>query len=800
MIAGLVWLFFHFRAGLPAETGQAQVRGIETPVRIVRDAQGVPTIHASTDRDVFFGTGYVHAQDRLWQLEVQRRVVRGRLSEIFGKDTVGQDAWMRTLGLYEAAKRDWPSLSPEAQRSLSAYADGINAFTAAHPDLPVEFSVNGVRPEAWTVYDSLAWIKLFALNLGGNMRSELSHYVALPMLGQDKMAAIFGGDPSLAGMTAGQDPRTAQTMQQLLLGQEKLERTLKVGGRYVGSNAWVVSGKHTGNGSAMLANDPHLGLQIPSLWYPLVQQGDRLESSGMSMIGLPIVVFGRNRDIAWGGTSLMADVQDLYLEEVNPAKPTQYRNNSNWEEFVTRSETIQVKADFPNTLSKAYEPVTIKVRSTRHGPVVSDFVGPLDQPVSLQWTALQPGDVTYDSFFRLNYATDWKSFRAALQSHTAPALNMLFADNKGNIGYLGAGKIPLRSKGAGALPVNGATDEYRWTGFIPFDGLPQTFNPDQGYIVSANNKPVGAEYPYFISSEWAPPGRAQRIEQLLQAWIGKGEKLTPAMFGTMQGDIVSLPAQQLAKLLVRMRPANDRQNLALGYLRTWGGEMSMQSQAPAIVHAWTRHLRVALFEPSLKAGWNEARKKEVFDRIVSAVDLQVLTAALSDGKNTWCDQANAAVPSSCEGKLRQSLDSALDELSKLGGSDMDDWRWEDMHRTVYEHAPLSRSKLLALLFEKRIASGGSTDTINVANATYRESDGYLQTFGAGFRQIIEFGNATSPVLYMNSTGQSGNVFSPHYADMVQPFRDVKYHALPVASTANGSARDKAVAFTLVPTK
>jgi penicillin amidase len=792
-----VWLFVHLRGSLPQQSGEVRVAGIGSTVSVVRDAQGVPVIKGNSEHDVFFAMGYVQAQDRLWQLEVQRRIVHGKLSEIFGRDTIRQDAWMRTLGIYDAAKRDWPAISVEGRDSLTAYSDGVNAWIAGHSDLPVEFVANGVKPEPWTPLDSLAWIKLFALNLSGNMSSEISHYVASQVLGKEKMTSIFGDDVVASlKVSSVRGTDDLQTLASLLNDQHELEHSLKIGGRYVGSNAWVVSGKLTESGNAMLANDPHLGLQIPSLWYPVVQQGGRLSSSGMSLVGLPVVIFGRNRDIAWGGTSMTADVEDLYFEEVNPAHPTQYNVNGHWEEFSVRDETIGVKADFPAFLSRAFEPVAIKVRSTRHGPVVSDIVGGLDQPVALRWTALVAGDTTYDSFFHLNYASDWASFRDALRSHVAPTLNMLYADRLGNIGYIGVGKIPIRSKGGGAIPVDGTTDEYNWAGFIPFDSLPQVFNPENGYIVSANNKPVGSDYPYFISSEWAPPGRAQRIEQLIQQHIERGEKFTTSSFGVMQADVVSLPAQKLARTLATMHPTGPRQEKALAYIRAWHGEMRRDDQAPAIFNAWMRHLRTELFLPSLKADWNEGQKKDALDSIVSSVDLDALDGALSDGKNVWCDQGNAQSQQSCNDKLSHSLDLALNELEKLRGSNMDAWRWGEVHKTVYEHAPFSHSKLLSMLFEKSIPNGGSTDTIDVANASYRESDGYRQTFGAGFRQIMQFGKDGGSVSYMNSTGQSGNVLSQHYADMVEPFRDVRYYTLPEA----GGSITKEPAFVLAPNK
>jgi penicillin G amidase len=754
-------------------------------VEITRDSRGVAYINADRDTDAFFALGFAHAQDRLWQMELERRLAQGRLSEIFGKESVPRDAWMRTLGLYDSARSAWPMLSSEARTSLTAYAAGVNAWLKTDPVLPVEFLALGVRPEPWTELDSLAWAKIFALSLANNMKSEVASVVASQYLDGRQLADLMNLVPDdLAALSAARHGAAARAFRDIYSLNLQLESALKLGGMSVGSNAWAVSGKLTGSGSAVLANDTHLGLQIPSLWYVARLKGARLDVSGMTLVGLPVVVFGRNRDIAWGGTSMMADVQDLYAEQQNPSDPTQYQHDGRWEKFATHAELIAVRAAFPAALRDTVKPIEIQIRRTVDGPIVSDAVRVMDQPVALRWTALDPGDTSYESFYRLDYAHDWSSFQEAFRGYVAPALNLLYIDRSGNIGAIGVGRIPVRAKGRGRIPVPGWSGDFRWEGYIPFDELPRQFNPPSGYVASANNRNVDSAYPYLISEEWAPTERIARIGQMLNARIAAGEPLSVQYMMSMQADTVDAGAEKLASFLERREFAAERPRRAASYLRDWPGDMSADSQAAAIFFAWSKFLRERLFGAKLQGYWNRPQHADQLRAIIDGTTYDQILRALDGSSPGWCDPKTRGA-GSCDAVIRQSLDQALAELEGLLGSNMQSWRWGRVHSTVYAHTPFSEVGVLAPLFERRIANGGSTNSINVAAGSYRDSVGYEQTFGPGFRQIIEMGAVGNVHFYMNSTGQSGNPLSRNYDDMVTPFRDVRYVKLEAVPPQHG---------------
>ncbi|WP_426268872.1 penicillin acylase family protein [Dyella kyungheensis] len=768
----------YLRRSLPAIDGQPRKMAVSGRTVISRDAHGIVYIEAGTDDDAYFALGYAHAQDRLWQLELERRLAQGRLSEIFGRDTIQQDAWMRTLGLYASAASSWTHLSPEAQASLTAYANGINARLAEHPVLPPEFLIMGIRPEPWRPLDSLAWSKVFALNLAGNMWDEISNSVAAQYLTGDQMQDLLGYRISLKSTGL-----AAKTPVSWLGLQASLQNNWKLGGKYVGSNAWAVSGKYMQGGQAALANDPHLGLQMPSLWYAAQLKGKLLDAGGMTLVGMPVIVFGHNASIAWGGTSMMADVQDLRVERINPDNAEQYWHDGRWTNFGARVESIGVKADFPTWLRAPREPVKIRVRTTVDGPVVSDVIDSLEQPMALRWTALDPDDASYEAFYRLGYATDWQSFREAFRGYVAPALNMVYIDKANHFGSFGVGRIPLRLAGDGQVPEPGWDDTYRWTGYIPFKDWPQTFDPPSGYVVSANNKPVDDSYPYFISSHWAPPARALRIGQLLKERIDSGTPLTVADFGHMQADTKDLSASSLLAYLKQVKPANDKEARALAPLQAWNGDMQQDSPAAALFFVWSRHLGERLFANSLQTFWNRSRQTAALDKLIVNAGYDRILAALTDVRGGWCE---ATGERSCASILRSALDDALAELARSSGSDPSKWSWGGIHYTYYAHTPFSKIASIAPWFERRVPNGGSPNSIDVANAMYQESDGYRQTFGAGFRQIMQQGSdGVFRDWLMNSTGQSGNVLSRHYADMVVPFRNVDYTEMKQAPASGG---------------
>jgi penicillin G amidase len=771
----------HLGNGLPQESGVLAAKGLTAEVEIRRDEAGIPTIVAKNDHDAFFAMGYAHAQDRMWQLELQRRIAYGRLSEAFGKDSIDQDIWFRTLGLGESAKSAWKALDPEAKASLQAYADGINAWLATRPILPVEFTVAGIKPEPWSVYDSLAWVKVFALNLGGNYRQEIERMLARQMLAPDHYASIY---PNVPGSEKLQANATAtrvsnEALQRLASFQDTLEQRLAIGGRYVGSNAWVVSGAHTADRKPILANDPHLGLQMPSLWYMAALKGDRLDVRGATLVGLPTVIFGRNQRIAWGGTNFMADAQDLYFEQTDPDDLTRYRVGNDWAKFDTNEEVIVVRQDPPAFLSTPLRPLRIKIRKSRHGPIISDLFKVFDQPVALRWTALAEDDTSYQTFLRLNYAHDWSEFRMALSYQVAPALNLLYADVDGNIGHMTAGRVPLRRSGRGDVPAPGWDDSHAWAGYIPADEMPSRFNPPDGILVSANERFFDDRYPHHVSDDWAPPDRARRIESLLTKSMARKTPMTVATMGRIQLDTVSEPARRLLVRMLRHTPNNDQQRRALGLLRAWNGDMGRSSQAATIFNVWVRNLRRELMSDEIRGEWNRDAQSRYLRGIAESADLDKLSSLLTDGPESWCQDRDTPGVETCDDILDASLNDSLWDILKMTGDEsMDEWEWGDLHYTVYRHTPFSQSNLLRSVFERDIGSGGSPDTVNVATYRYDRAGRFTQDFGAGFRQIIGLGDQPGAHLYMNSTGQSGNVISRHYDDMIEPFRNGRLNAWP----------------------
>jgi penicillin amidase len=769
-------LYAYGWVGLPPREQALQVPGGGT-VKIVRDEHGVPHLFAGQDDDVYFAMGYVQAQDRLWQMEVERRLASGRLSEILGKDLLLQDSWMRTLGLRQSAKSSYAALSEPARRSLSAYAHGVNTWLSEGHALPFEFSMFGAHPEPWTEIDSLSWSKVFALNLAGNLDQEIGKAVAARYLLPEQVQFFFSGkrDASLKEFS-----RPAVTsLVSLGTFAYDLHLDWQVGGREVGSNAWVVSGRYTRDGSSLLANDPHLGLQLPSVWYPVVQQGSHLHAQGMALVGLPPVVFGQNGQIAWGGTNMMADAQDLAVERFDPDAPDQYLADDKWVKVERSEEEIGVAPAFPALLHEALAPVRIEVRRTRNGPVISDVRGSASgEPMSLRWTALQDGDRSYEGMYSVSYATDWASFREAFRYYVAPALNMLYADRAGNIGYLGVGDIPVRQQGDGSAPVPGWDSAFAWKGNIPFDSMPSQYNPPEGFIVSANNRPVSDSYPYFISKDWAPPARADRIRQLLQQAITSGHPLTLSDMQAIQTDVTSLSARRLLPQLTSLAPTNDDEREALDLLKGWSGAMDASSAPAAIFNVWMRHLASRLFGDVLPNDWTQRQPQQYVRGLLEAATVDQVDRALTADSDLWCHaHAPDTDERSCHRLLLVSLDDALTELRRSEGKNEENWRWGEIHHTLYAHRPLSNAKGLSWLFERRVESGGSPDSIAVSTSVFSDANGYVGAVGPSSRQLIELGPHGNEHLYMNSTGQSGNLMSPHYSDMVGPFARGEYYSL-----------------------
>ncbi|MFT6834025.1 MAG: penicillin amidase [Francisellaceae bacterium] len=764
----------------------------DAKISINKDKNGFTSIKASTDLDVYYATGYAHAQDRLWQLELQRRIAKGTLSEIFGKATISQDLWIRTTGIKHAAQQSLKYLSAKSLASLDAYAAGINAYLTEKHQLPIEFSVLGLSPEPWENLDSLLWSKVFALSLAGNYRTEIQRFVALKYLTPSQVSIFF---PEMAAEKALAQELVSHVsipeMSELLSMTYSLAENFHIGGRNVGSNAWVVSGSLTKSGNPILANDPHVGLSMPSMWYAVEQLGEKLNVTGFTLVGLPVVIFGKNKSLAWGGTSMQADVQDTYLEQVNPHNPNQYWSENGWKTFNTRTEFIKVRADFPDALRNPIEPVQISIRETERGPVISDALGIDSLTMSLQWTGLNSADTSYEALYQISYAQTETEFLDALSLHIAPTLNIFYADTQGNIGFHGIGQVPIRNRGEGILPSPINDGSYYWKNTIPFSDMPQIVNPKSGYIHNANNKNVGDDYPYFISHDFVTPYRANRIASLIEEKSMNAHKLDTQDMMLIQGDVKDLSVAEMVSLLSKVEGKDTQQKLAIEALKAWQGIADVESVGATIYYNWLRHLREKLFSDELKGLWNKQDELSYLRSLSSIVEPHTI-AQLINSDSLWCDDINTTNVESCEQMLHESLQAMLEEIASIMGDDIADWKWGGINTRIFTHSLFSQTNGLKEAFERKLPTSGSENTLNVVSGKFDETKGYLNDFGAGFRQIMELSDTEGEHYLINSTGQSGQIGSPFYDNMIEIFSQNKYIQLSAQSTKHDKTSNSSV--------
>jgi penicillin amidase len=757
------WLYL--RRSLPQTSGGVRLTGLAGSVEVIRDRAGIPYIYAPSDHDAIFALGYVHAQDRLWQMEMQRRIGAGRLAEVLGEAPLKTDQFLRTLGVYRAAEASWPYLGPEVQAALQAYADGVNAFLAERHPLPPEFVILGFKPEPWRPADSLVWAKMMAWNLGETYGEDLLEAQAIAALGPERAGQLLPAYPANAPVILPKDALAAAD--ELLEIRQTLQEQLGLGGEHVGSNNWVVAGTRTASGKPLLANDPHLGAQIPSIWYLAGIHGDRLHAVGSTLPGLPAVVIGHNAQIAWGVTNLGPDVQDVFVERINPANPNQYEVNGKWADVQIVAEEIKVKGK--------KEPIHWAARATRHGPLISDVTSYRGQALALRWPALEPDDTTMMAFWGVNYATNWNDFTAALRFYVGPSQNFVYADTAGNIGYYGPGRIPIRAKGDGSAPAPGWNDDYAWTKWIPFEQLPHAYNPKDGYIVTANNRVTPDNYPYFISKRWAAPYRSQRITELLTAKTG----LTPEDFGRIQADQRSAQAQELLPFLLTVQPKTPEQTRAVELLRQWDGVVSAGSAAAAIYEAWYAQLHTALLADDIGGE---------LDKLATRQSPIFLAHALTGSDGVWCDDVLTPDRENCQDTTRKALDEALKDLKKRMGDDMAKWQWGKIHAMQFPHNPFSQVAPLKQLFHRSVVIGG--DGFTVSPAPFKLTAAYDTQHLPSYREIIDLADLSNS-RFMHTTGQSGHFLSPHYADLLERWRKVEYTPMyweraAVAANAEGT--------------
>jgi penicillin amidase len=784
------------RRSFPNVDGNFKLSGLQGPVEIYRDANGVPQIYATTTHDLFMAQGYVHAQDRFWQMDFWRHIGAGRLAEMFGQSQLDTDRFLRTLGWARVAQQELNQASPEGVAILQAYADGVNAYLADHKGsaLSVEYAIlkllsPNYQVEPWTPLNSLTWAKVMSWDLGGNMDMEIYRARLLKTLTPEQVAQLVPPYPSDhpvivptpntsaateegASMGLWQNAQVGAELQSLASQIGGLESLLGPMATGIGSNNWTISGKLTASGKPLLANDPHLAAQMPSIWYEVglhcVTKGPAcpFEVTGFSFAGAPGVIIGHNDRIAWGVTNVGPDVEDLYIEKINPQNPNQYEYKGQWVDMQIVNETLQ-------TSSGKTEPLT--VRYTRHGPIISDTYGDLKDfnqkaggvqfpdhyAIALRWTALEPSHI-FEAFWGFDQAQNWDDFRRAAQNLAVPAQNLVYADVDGNIGYQTPGNIPIRSKGDGTLPVPGWTGDYEWTGYIPFNQLPYAYNPPQGFIATANNAVVGPDYPYLITKDWDYGFRAARIVDMVQNAPGP---IDIAYIQKMQGDDKDLLAESLVPILMQLQLNDTRLQNARQILQGWDFQDTMGSAPAGLYNAFYQHLLADTFDDELPKDLPADGGDRWFE---------VLSSIAQQPDSPWWDNKNTPATETRDQIFQQALGEAVNELSKSLGNDPQQWQWGKLHTLTFLNQSLGESGVApieALLNRGPFQTSGGSSIVNATG--WDASTPYQVQTLPSMRMIVDLSNLQNS-LSIHTTGQSGHAYSPHYIDMADMWRTIQY--------------------------
>ncbi|TXL62388.1 penicillin acylase family protein [Aeromicrobium terrae] len=761
LVGGSVFSFVTVRKSFPDTTGEVRITGLHGDVVIKRDAWGVPQVYAADERDLFFAQGYVHAQDRFYEMDFRRHVTAGRLAELVGEDAVDTDEFVRTLGWRRVAQQEYEQLDANTRSLLQAYSRGVNSYIEGKSgsELSLEYAILSLkgseyRPEPWSPVDSVAWVKAMAWDLRSNMSDEIDRSLMAQHMPRAMVEQLYPDAPRLHRPIVGTDAlkKASQAAEEIptLLGIED----------GIGSNSWVVDGRHSTTGRPILANDPHLAPSMPGIWYQVglhcrrVSKGCPYDVSGFSFSGMPGVVVGHNGRVAWGVTTMYADAADLYLEDVEGGT---YRYKGKRLPLVTRKEKIKVSGG---------ETRTITVRSTRHGPILSDVDDDIEDvgqryEVSLRWTALTPRP-TISAVFALDRARDWDDFRAAAKLFTVPSQNLVYADVDGNIGYQAPGAIPIRSRGDGRWPVAGWDGKHEWTGYIPFDELPHELNPDEGFVVTANNEVVDDEYPYLIGADFAPGYRSTRIRQLLK----EKKQLSVADMTRIQMDAYSANAALLVPRLLRI-PLGDRfAREGRDILRGWDYQQRPGSAAAAYFNAVWRNLLELTFHDELPKDQWPGGGERWFDVVRSILD--------RPNSHWWDNLATPAVVETRDDILTEALVQARDELTRRMSRDTDAWSWGRLHRLTLVNPTLGDSGvgLVNRIFNRgpvEVGGGGGLVDATAWDAS-DTTDPYAVTAVPSMRMVVDVGRFDRS-RWINLTGASGHAYHEHYDDQLPLWAD-----------------------------
>lgn len=784
---------------LPPSTAQnqatpaVQLKGLKERVTITRDERGIPYIEAKSDEDLYFAQGYATAADRLWQMDLHRRTARGELAEVLGAGAnnlvVDQDKLHRTYGFAQTAEAEAAQAPPKTLALLEAYARGINAYAASldPKSLPSEFQILQYSFRPWTPADTFVIGKLFAATLSDTWRLDVMRQ-ALSSLPAEKREALLPERSPLDVLVVGKDaqarptsakikrldPVSPEALTALARNQSVAASALERIGFYAdelaASNNWVVSGKRTVTGKPLLANDPHLRPSAPSIWHLVHLSAPGVRVAGVTSPGIPGVIIGHNDRIAWGFTNVGPDVQDLYIEKFDPANPKRYQTPQGWQNVVVRQEQIKVRKG----ITAEFDTVVHEVTVTRHGPIIFEADG---KRYALRWTALDPTKSHFDLSYLLNRARNWKDFNAALEEFTPPTQNVVYADVDGHIGYHAAGVVPIRKSGDGSVPYDGATDDGEWTSYIPVSKLPSLYDPPSGIIVTANQRIVGTDYPYFLTHSWAQPYRARRIFDLLN----EKPKHSAEDFRRILGDVYSIAGvsftQQAVKLLKpRLTASDDKLRATLDAFEKWDGRLNAESTVGPIASHMRQVFRskilTAALGPQLVRSFQWSNFDTTLDRIIK------------DQPADWLPKEY----SSYADLMRASHDEAITNLTRLLGADQSKWTWGELVKARFQHAlgttPLIGGMFTVPPFPQNGTGGLLGATVNVGSSV-------------SMRLIADPSN-WDKTQHGIALGQSGSPKSPHWSDQLADWRAVTPREFPFTAPAVAKAAKQTLTLEPVP--
>jgi penicillin amidase len=747
-IGAFLWIKIELRKSLPEISGDFSLQGISQSIDIYRDEYGIPHIYAQNRDDLMFAVGFVSAQDRLWQMDLTRRAAAGRLAEIFGERVIAADLLARTIGFERIAKQQIEKLSPDSLAAIEAYSSGVNACIKHTSTLPLEFRLRGYEPEPWQPSDSMAISRVLAWQLSKNYKSELLMLrieTRLDPLRASELGSTYpSGGPFIMSPEFKPEPIGIPYFDK---GALILDEIVGTSG---GSNCWVIGPSLTKNGAPILANDPHLsGTRMPSIWYFVHMVGGGFDVIGGVAPGLPMPLLGHNRRIGWGITNMNADVQDVFVERLNPDNPNQYEYDGTWLDMEARTERIHFRTEDGD---QSY--IEKIVKSTRKGPIITGISPGTAKAVSLSWTGFEPTP-DFEALVGINLAGNWEEFRATLGAFAVAPQNFIYADVDGNIGYCGAGKIPIRSSGNGITPQRGWTSATEWKGYVPFDEMPHVLNPAAGYIVTANNQVIPGKFRPFLSAYWAPPYRYQRIAELIE----QSDRHDVESVANMQFDSKSLLA---GSIIISLTPAlsdleDPRLIKAASYLKQWNFANTTESVAATIYHEFFARLAQNTFQKEMGRELSRAYLDDYY------LWLERFVVILQDENSHWFDSARTEEIETRDDVVIRSFEEAIASLDRKLGKDMSTWNWGRAHKLEFRH-PFDQNSVGKRLFNLGPYSfPGDGESVN--RGTFGFNKPYDVTMAASIRHVMDF-SQLNQTLGIHTTGQSGHVASEHYDDFV----------------------------------